>query len=140
MATTPGADAEADSIAMTTTVCEREGKSKTGGGGRHGVSGERVVFLRVSVATAPPGPPWSRPDDTRTAARSPDGYGALKAPCAAEDAAPAAAVWKLLLVKTPWENSCWAFWKLAPVRRYMLWTWREAKGASYWPLVDVASQ
>lgn len=37
-----------------------------------------------------------------------------KAPRAADEAAPR----KALLLKMPWENSSWACWKLAPVRRY----------------------
>lgn len=45
-----------------------------------------------------------------------------KAPRAAEEAAVAAAVWNVLLVTTPWENSCCAFWKLALVLLYLAWT------------------
>lgn len=38
-------------------------------------------------------------------------------------AALVAAVWKVGLVRTPWENSCWALVKLAPVLLYLEWTW-----------------
>lgn len=48
-------------------------------------------------------------------------YGARKALVAAPAAALAAAVRTAWLEKTPAANSSWAFWKLAPVRRYREW-------------------
>lgn len=53
-------------------------------------------------------------------------YGARKALVAAPAAALAAAVRTAWLEKTPAANSSWAFWKLAPVRRYREWIWKRA--------------
>lgn len=53
------------------------------------------------------------------------GHGPRKAFPAAPAAALAAAVRTAGLEKTPAANSCWAFWKLAPVRRYKEWICRE---------------
>lgn len=50
--------------------------------------------------------------------------GVLKAPCAAEAAALAVAWRTAWLDMTPVANSAWAFWKLASVCLYRLWTWR----------------
>lgn len=52
------------------------------------------------------------------------------APWAAEVAASAATVCTVRLVRTPWENSCWALEKLAPVLLYLEWTWGNGHSAA----------
>lgn len=52
------------------------------------------------------------------------------APWAAEVAASAATVCTVRLVRTPWENSCWALEKLAPVLLYLEWTWGDGHSAA----------